>query len=310
MIKIKNLTKTYGELKAVDDVSFDVPTGQILGFLGPNGAGKTTTVRVITCFMLPTSGYVEVDGLNVFEHSLQIRKKIGYLPENAPLYSEMNVLDYLRFVMGVRGIGKDRWGQRTREIVEVCGLGSVTHRNIGELSKGFRQRVGLAQAMVHDPEILILDEPTSGLDPNQIAEIRGLVRELGKEKTVILCTHILPEVEATCGRVLIINQGKIVADGSPAQLQSSFQGKELIYLELKSAPADVQSKLSGLQNVEKVEQVGSDGEETKKLTIECTQGTDLREQLFRMAVENNWVLLEMRKEQASLEDVFRQLTTS
>ncbi len=310
MIKIKNLTKKYGELKAVDDVSFDVPTGQILGFLGPNGAGKTTTVRVITCYMLPTSGYVEVDGLNVFEHSLKIRRKIGYLPENAPLYSEMSVLDYLRFVMGIRGIAKDIWGQRTKEIVEICGLGSVMHRNIGELSKGFRQRVGLAQAMVHDPEILILDEPTSGLDPNQIAEIRGLVRELGKEKTVILCTHILPEVEATCGRVLIINQGRIVADGSPAQLQSSFQGKELIYLELKSAPADVKSKLAGLQNVEKVEQIGSDGDPVKKLTIECTQGSDLREQLFRMAVENNWVLLEMRKEQASLEDVFRQLTTS
>jgi ABC-2 type transport system ATP-binding protein len=310
MIRIKNLTKKYGDLKAVDDVSFNVPTGQILGFLGPNGAGKTTTVRIITCYMLPTSGYVEVDDLNVLEHSLEIRKKIGYLPENAPLYSEMNVLDYLRFVMGIRGIGRERWEQRTKEILEVCGLGSVMHRNIGELSKGYRQRVGLAQAMVHDPEILILDEPTSGLDPNQIAEIRGLVKELGKEKTVILCTHILPEVEATCGRVLIINQGKIVADGSPAELQSSFQGKELIYLEIKTTASDVEAKLATLQNVEKVEQIVSSGDGVKKLTVECTQGKDLREQLFRMVVENDWVLLEMRKEQASLEDVFRQLTTS
>jgi len=310
MIRINNLTKKYGDLKAVDDVSFDVPTGQILGFLGPNGAGKTTTVRIITCYMLPTSGHVEVDGLNVFEHSLEIRRKIGYLPENAPLYSEMTVLDYLRFIMGIRGIDKHRWHQRTGEIVDICGLATVINRNIGELSKGFRQRVGLAQAMVHDPEILILDEPTSGLDPNQIAEIRGLVKELGKEKTVILCTHILPEVEATCGRVLIINQGRIVADGSPAQLQSSFRGKESVYLELKTTAEDVEAKLASLECVDKVEQTSSDGDGVKKLTVECAQGTDLREKLFRMAVENNWVLLEMRREQASLEDVFRQLTTS
>ncbi len=310
MIKIKNLTKRYGELKAVDDVTFDVHTGDVLGFLGPNGAGKTTTVRIITCFLLPTSGWVEVDGLNVFEHSLEIRKKIGYLPENAPLYSEMNVLDYLHFIMGIRGIAKDRWSLRTKEIIDVCGLGPVTHRNIGELSKGFRQRVGLAQAMVHDPEVLILDEPTSGLDPNQIVEIRSLIKELGKEKTVILCTHILPEVEATCGRVLIINEGKIVADGSPAELQSSFQGKEKIYIELKAPSEDVEAKLANLENVEKVEEIASNGNGLKKFTVECATGVDLREKLFRLAVENNWVLLEMRKEQASLEDVFRQLTTS
>ena len=310
MIRVKNLTKKYGDLKAVDDVTFDVHTGEILGFLGPNGAGKTTTVRIITCYMLPTSGWVEVDGLNVSEHSLEVRKKIGYLPENAPLYSEINVLDYLHFIMGIRGIAKHRFSQRTKEIIDVCGLGSVIHRNIGELSKGFRQRVGLAQAMVHDPEILILDEPTSGLDPNQIAEIRSLIKELGKEKTVILCTHILPEVEATCGRVLIINEGKIVADGSPAELQSSFQGKEKIYIELKAPFEDVEAKLANLENVEKVEQIASNGNGKKKFTVECAKGVDLREKLFRLAVENNWALLEMRKEQASLEDVFRELTTS
>jgi ABC-2 type transport system ATP-binding protein len=309
MIQIKSLTKKYGELKAVDDVTFDVRTGEILGFLGPNGAGKTTTVRVITCYLLPTSGTVEVDGMSVLEQSLEIRKKIGYLPENAPLYSEMNVLDYLHFIMGVRGIAKGRWNQRGKEITEVCGLGPVIHRNIGELSKGFKQRVGLAQAMVHDPDILILDEPTSGLDPNQIAEIRSLIKELGKEKTVILCTHILPEVEVTCGRVLIINEGKIVADGSPTELQSSFQGKEQIYLELR-APEDVFTKLENLENVEKVEQIASNGEDLKRFNLECTKGVDLREKLFRLAVENNWVLLEMRQEQASLEDIFRQLTTS
>jgi len=310
MIRVKNLTKRYGELKAVDDISFDIHTGEILGFLGPNGAGKTTTVRVITCYLLPTSGSVEVDGLDVFEHSLEVRKKIGYLPENAPLYSEMNVLDYLHFVMGIRGIAKDRWNQRIKEIIDICGLGPVIHRNIGELSKGFNQRVGLAQAMVHDPEILILDEPTSGLDPNQIAEIRSLIKELGKEKTVILCTHILPEVEATCGRVLIINEGKVVADGSPAELQSSFQGKEQIYLELKTPAEDVETKLANVENVEKVERIKSGGDGLKKFTVECSKNVDLREELFRLAVENNWVLLEMRKEQASLEDVFRELTTS
>jgi ABC-2 type transport system ATP-binding protein len=310
MIQIKNLTKRFGELKAVDDVSVDVHTGEILGFLGPNGAGKTTTVRIVTCYMLPTSGWVQVDGLSVFEHSLEVRRKIGYLPESAPLYSEMIVSDYLGFVMSVRGIAKGRRSRRLKEITEICGLGQVIHRNIGELSKGFRQRVGLAQAMVHDPEVLILDEPTSGLDPNQIAEIRGLIKELGKEKTVVLCTHILPEVEATCGRVLIINEGRIVADGSPAELQSGFQGKERIYLELKTPSGEVQDKLASLEKVEKVEQIESNGDDMKKYTLECAQGVDLREKLFRLAVENGWVLLEMRREQASLEDVFRQLTTT
>jgi ABC-2 type transport system ATP-binding protein len=310
MIRIKNLTKKFGELKAVDDVTFDVHTGDILGFLGPNGAGKTTTVRIVTCYMFPTSGEVEVDGLNVFEHSLEIRRKIGYLPENAPLYSEMDVLDYIRFVMSVREVSKDRWNQRTKEIIDICGLGPVIHRNIGELSKGFRQRVGLAQAMVHDPEVLILDEPTSGLDPNQIAEIRSLIKELGKEKTVILCTHILPEVETTCGRVLIINEGKIVADGSPTELQSSFRGKEQIYLELKAPAEDAPDKLASLENVEKVEKLEANGERLRRFNIEYAKGVDLRERLFHLAVENNWVLLEMRQKQASLEDVFRQLTTS
>ncbi len=310
MIQVKNLTKTFGELTAVDNVSFDVHAGEILGFLGPNGAGKTTTVRIITCYMLPSSGWVEVDEQSVFEHSLEVRKKIGYLPENAPLYSEMIVSDYLHFIMGIRGIAKSSWNRRTKEMIDICGLAPVINRNIGELSKGFRQRVGLAQAMVHDPQVLILDEPTSGLDPNQIAEIRSLIKELGKEKTLILCTHILPEVEATCGRVLIINQGQIVADGSPAELQSSFQGREQIYLELKTSLEDVKDKLANLENVEKVEQISSNGDDLKKFTLECAKGVDLREKLFRLAVENGWVLLEMRKEKASLEDIFRQLTTS
>jgi ABC-2 type transport system ATP-binding protein len=310
MITVKNLTKKYGDLNAVDNVSFDVPTGEILGFLGPNGAGKTTTVRIITCYMLPTSGLVEVDGQNAREHSLEVRKKIGYLPENAPLYSDMTVLDYLHFIMGLRNIPREHFNSRTREITQICGLEQVINRNIGELSKGFKQRVGLAQAMVHDPEILILDEPTSGLDPNQIAEIRDLIKELGKQKTVILCTHILPEVEATCGRVLIINQGKIVADGTPAELQSGFQGMTRIWLELKTDSGDVLDKLLKLKNVEKATQISADDVGSKKFTIECASGLDPREDLFHLAVQNQWIVLELKKEQASLEDVFRQLTTS
>jgi len=310
MIRVKNLTKNYGELKAVDDISFEVKTGEIVGFLGPNAAGKTTTMRIITCFMPPTSGTIEVDDLNIFDNSLEIRGKIGYLPENAPLYWEMNVVEYLEFIMGLRGVGKDNFSKRKKDIIELCGLGSVTHKDIGELSKGFRQRVGLAQAMIHNPEILILDEPTIGLDPNQIVEIRNLIKQLGREKTVILSTHILPEVEATCGRVLIIHEGKIVADGTPKELQSGFEGKERIYLELKKTVENIESKLKMLEQVEKVEKVATPSVETRGFYIESDKGVDLREKLFNYSVQNNWTILEMRREQASLEQIFRLLTRS
>lgn len=310
MIKVKDLTKNYGDLKAVDDISFVVQTGDIVGFLGPNAAGKTTTMRIITCFMPPTSGTVEVDDLNIFDNSLEIRKKIGYLPENAPLYWEMNVIEYLQFIMGLRGMNGGNSNKRMKQIVDICGLGSVIHKDIGELSKGFRQRVGLAQAMIHDPEILILDEPTIGLDPNQIVEIRNLIKELGKEKTVILSTHILPEVEATCGRVLIIHEGKIVADGTAEELQSGFQGRERIYLELKNQDQEVENKLSNLDKVEKVERISLPSGETKGFHIESSKGVDLRESLFNFSVQNSWIILEMKREQASLEEIFRLLTKS
>ncbi|MCC6396317.1 MAG: ATP-binding cassette domain-containing protein, partial [Bacteroidetes bacterium] len=225
-ISVRNLTKVYGEQKAVDDISFDVNTGEILGFLGPNGAGKTTTMKILTCYMPPTMGSVQVDGLSIDEHSLEVRKKIGYLPEMNPLYHDMNVLDYLEYSAQLHGLRKGAVHHRIKEMVRVCGLESVRHKDIGEMSKGFRQRVGLAQAMIHDPEVLILDEPTSGLDPNQIVEIRNLIKELGQAKTLILSTHILSEVQATCDRVLIINEGKIVADGSPEKLQQEFHGAE------------------------------------------------------------------------------------
>jgi ABC-2 type transport system ATP-binding protein len=310
MIRVKNLIKSYGDLKAVDDISFLVRTGEIVGFLGPNAAGKTTTMRIITCFMPPTSGTVEVDDLNIFENSLEIRHKIGYLPENAPLYWEMNVLEYLKFIMGLRGMGDGNSNRRMKQIIDICGLGSVIHKDIGELSKGFRQRVGLAQAMIHDPEILILDEPTIGLDPNQIVEIRNLIKELGKEKTVILSTHILPEVEATCGRVLIIHEGKIVADGTAEELQTGFQGKEKIYLELKNPDEQTEDKLKAFDQVEKVERVSLPSGQIKGFNIESSKGVDLREKLFNFSVQNNWTLLELRREQASLEEIFRLLTKS
>ena len=310
MIRVKNLIKSYGDLKAVDDISFLVRTGEIVGFLGPNAAGKTTTMRIITCFMPPTSGTVEVDDLNIFENSLEIRHKIGYLPENAPLYWEMNVLEYLKFIMGLRGMGDGNSNRRMKQIIDICGLGSVIHKDIGELSKGFRQRVGLAQAMIHDPEILILDEPTIGLDPNQIVEIRNLIKELGKEKTVILSTHILPEVEATCGRVLIIHEGKIVADGTAEELQSGFQGMEKIYLELKNPDEEMENKLKAFDQVEKVQRVSLPSGQIRGFNIESSKGVDLRENLFNLSVQNNWTILEMKREQASLEEIFRLLTKS
>ena len=232
-IIVENLTKQYGPQKAVDDISFKVDTGEILGFLGPNGAGKTTTMKIITCFMAPTNGDVKVNDVSIHSNQEEIKRKIGYLPENNPLYYDMPVLEYLDFVGELQGIEKNKIQNRIAEMVHVCGLNDEKHKKIGELSKGYRQRVGLAQAMIHDPEILILDEPTTGLDPNQIIEIRKLIRHIGKEKTVILSTHILPEVEATCDRILIINKGKIVADGTSETLRKQAQGNEMLRIEIQ-----------------------------------------------------------------------------
>ena len=228
MIQLSQVSKSYSGVKAVDNITLSIPSGQILGFLGPNGAGKTTTMRMITCYMPPTSGTITVDGLDVGEQSLEVRRKIGYLPEMAPVYQDMNVLDYLDYVSDLRRIPDDKRKARIREIVAHCGLEAVLHKDVGQLSKGYRQRVGLAQAMVHDPDILVLDEPTAGLDPNQIAEIRMLIKELGREKTVILSTHILSEVQATCSRIVIINQGRIVADDTPEGLQAGAEGRSVL----------------------------------------------------------------------------------
>ncbi len=306
MIEVRNLTKKYGEFVAVDDISFSVPTGQVLGFLGPNGAGKTTTVRILTCYMPPTSGAVTIDGNDVVEQSMEVRRKIGYLPESAPLYTEMDVIEYLEFVLALRGGGNGDRSKRIRHVVEMCGLGDVIAKNISELSKGYKQRVGLAQAMIHDPEILVLDEPTVGLDPNQIVEIRNLIKMLGREKTVVLCTHILPEVEATCDHVMIINKGKIVANGTPDSLQRSLAGKAVIRLEINQSPETIRPVLMEIEGIEAVKATHQDG--TSKCEVVCRQGSDPREAIFHKAVGANWVLLEMSQEVSSLEDVFREMT--
>ena len=310
MITITNLTKNYGTLNAVDDITFEVEAGEILGFLGPNAAGKTTTMKIITCYMPPTSGTVEVGDLNVFDHSLEIRRMIGYMPEDNPLYPDMNTLDYLQFVSELRGIPTSDRSKRLKHIIEICGVGDVLHQDIGELSKGFRQRVGLARAMVHDPEILVLDEPTVGLDPNQIVEIRNLIKELGKEKTVILSTHILPEVQATCDRVIIIHEGKLVADGTPEELQSSFQGQEIVHILLKAPEDDAAATMNSLENVSKVEEKEVEAGGLRRFAVESQSGVDVRESLFHLAVEKKWTILEMHREQASLENIFRELTKS
>lgn len=231
MIRIKKLTKLYGNFVALDSVSFNVNNGEILGFLGPNGAGKSTTMKIITCFMPPTSGIVEVDDLNIYEHSMEIRRKIGYLPETNPLYYNMYVLDYLNFIAEIRKIPGAKRKERLEYVIQTCGLSAVLAKDIGTLSRGYRQRVGLAQTLIHDPDILILDEPTLGLDPNQIIEITDLIKEIGKEKTVMVSTHILPWVQSTCDRVVIINHGKIIADGSFEQFRSKYPNPEEVTLE-------------------------------------------------------------------------------
>ncbi|RMH71665.1 MAG: ATP-binding cassette domain-containing protein [Gemmatimonadetes bacterium] len=311
MIEVESLVKAYGTQKAVNNVTFSVPKGQILGFLGPNGAGKTTTMRVLTGYLAPTSGSASIAGYDVVTQSLEARRKVGYLPESAPLYPDMNVVDYLQFVAEIRQINGSARRDRIREMVEVCGLEEVIQKDIGQLSKGYRQRVGLAQAMIHHPDVLILDEPTSGLDPNQIVEIRSLIREIGREHTVILSTHILPEVQATCDRVLIINRGQLVADGTPEELQAAAQGAERVRIEAKiSSPDDAVEALRELEAVESVKWVSDANAEVAAFEIEAEKGSDIRESIFHLAVDKGWVLLEMHRDQVSLESVFHNLTQS
>ncbi len=312
-VTVNNLTKYYGSTQAINDITFSVDTGEILGFLGPNGAGKTTTMKIITCFIPPNNGIVEIDGYNIFEHSLEVRRKIGYLPEHNPLYPEMNVVEYLEFSARLHNISRNSINPRLKTMIEVCGLGDVRHKDIGELSKGYRQRVGLAQAMIHDPDVLILDEPTSGLDPNQIMEIRNLIKTIGMAKTVILSTHILSEVQATCSRVIIINKGEIIADSTTDKLREEFRGSEIITLLLKGDNRDPINELipiiKKLNMVESVEFCGTENN-ANKFIITSPKGSDIRENLFQFVVNNSLILLEMHRSVVSLEEVFHTLTST
>ncbi|MBI9071748.1 MAG: ATP-binding cassette domain-containing protein [Melioribacteraceae bacterium] len=308
-IVVKNLTKMYDTQRAVDNISFEVKTGEILGFLGPNGAGKTTTMKILTCYMAPTDGDATLQNLSILDDADQVKKKIGYLPESNPLYTDMEVLDYLEFVAELQGVPSNLIQQRIIEMVRLCGLDKEKHKKINELSKGYKQRVGLAQAMIHDPEILILDEPTTGLDPNQIVEIRKLIRELGREKTVILSTHILPEVEATCDRILIINNGKIVADGTPETLRKQAQGQEILKVEI--AKAENRDKvITELQSIESVASVIPTDNGSFSFIIDSKDNISSREAIFNLCVKNNWVLNQMTPIETKLEDIFRDLTTN
>ncbi len=307
MISVRNLSKSFGHTVAVNDISFDVARGEILGFLGPNGAGKTTTMRILTCFLSADQGEVRVAGHDVFADSLEVRKALGYLPENNPLYLDLEVEEYLRFVAAVRRLPPGETGSRVKEMVEVCGLGDVRGKLVGELSKGFRQRVGLAQTLIHDPAILVLDEPTVGLDPNQIIEIRELIRRIGREKTVILSSHILPEVEATCGRVLIIHQGVIAGQGSPTELAAGARGGGIVHLVVRGPAEEVKEVLGGVPGVE---ELGADdeGEGLVRCRAACSPGADCREELAAAVAARGWGLRELQFERVTLEKVFQELT--
>jgi len=305
-IVVENLTKTYGIQKAVDNISFRVKTGEILGFLGPNGAGKTTTMKIITSFLQPNGGNVLIGDKSVIEQAQEIKKHIGYLPENNPLYKEMPVLDYLRFVAELNGVPKTKINERLLEMVNVCGLEVEKHKKIEELSKGYQQRVGLAQALIHDPDILILDEPTTGLDPNQIIEIRELIKKIGRSKTVILSSHILAEVEATCDRIMIINKGKIVADGTANDLRKRSQGKEISHIEIEGGERD--SIFKALSELPTIEVVDFASDDSLQFEIQSKENESSRKAIFELCVQNSWYLTQLTPIETKLEDIFRELT--
>lgn len=299
-VTVSNLVKTYGTQNALDGISFSANSGEILGFLGPNGAGKTTTMKILTCYLSQTSGDASVCGHDVVTDSLAVRRQVGYLPEHNPLYKDMYVREYLQFAARANQVNNS--SARIAEMIEVTGLGREAHKQIGALSKGYRQRVGLAQAMLHDPQVLILDEPTSGLDPNQLAEIRQLIKSLGKEKTVILSTHIMQEVQALCDRVIIIDRGNLVADDPIANLTNRLSGTSSLLVSFDQAPN--LKKLAAIKGIDRIET--NPGEYTYRLFLK--DQTDPRGEVFRFAVDNKLVLLGLQREEGSVEDVFRALT--
>jgi len=309
VIEVEHLSKVYNGRKAIDDISFNVGKGEVLGFLGPNGAGKTTTMRILTCYMPSTEGTARIAGFDVFEESMEVRKRIGYLPENPPIYPEMSVRSYLGFVAKIKGTPSGDLKKQVEKVIDECSLDDVTERIVGRLSKGYKQRVGLAQALLNDPEVLILDEPTIGLDPKQIHEVRSLIRSLASTRTVILSTHILPEVSMTCNRVVIINQGKVVAMDTPEGLAAQMKGAERIALVVDGPAEAIMEKIRGIDGVLSVQDSETGGNTPPSFNVECRLNTDLRPILASTVVSEGWGLLEMRGVSLSLEDVFINLTT-
>lgn len=307
-ISIENLSKSYGPQVAVDNISFRVKTGEILGFLGPNGAGKTTAMKIITCYFAPTSGSVKVGDYSIDQHPQEIKEHVGYLPEFNVLYPDMFIIDYLKFIARLHGIPKDKIPERVREMIQLCGLDKEKHKKIGELSKGYKQRVGIAQAMIHDPEVLILDEPTEGLDPNQIVEIRELIKKLGREKTVVLSSHILAEVEATCDRFLIINNGQIVGDGTAEELKKDTQRQEMLRLAVEEGTRnEIYNALSALETVEEVDMPDEDGA-GNIFQVKSKPDQSSKKAIFDMCVNKGWYISELTPVETKLEDIFRNLT--
>ena len=307
MIEVQSIVKRYGATVAVNNVSFRVDRGEILGFLGPNGAGKSTTLKILTCFIVADSGKVSVDGHDVLEESLEVRRRIGYLPENTPLYPDMRVEDYLEFISRIRQIPPTQKHARLDHVIQTTGIERMLKKNIGHLSKGYRQRVGLAQAMIHDPPILIMDEPTAGLDPHQIIEMRELIKELGKTKTILFSSHILQEISAICSRIIIIKEGRIIADGTPKGLQERAAGGSVYRVSIQGPAEAVQLKLSavsGVQSAKLVEQAGGFGQ----YLVHVSDGKDLGPEIFRTAKESGWTLSRLDEVSRTLEDVYLQLT--
>ncbi|MDX1681130.1 MAG: ATP-binding cassette domain-containing protein [Akkermansiaceae bacterium] len=307
MIEVRHLTKRYARHAAVNDISFEVEPGEIVGFLGPNGAGKTTTLRMLTGYLPPTSGNARIAGHDIFHESLSARRKIGYMPENVPLYDDMRVKEYLRFRAQLKGLSGSHFRTRVGDVIETCGLKSVRRKMIKTLSKGYRQRLGLADALVHEPELLILDEPTNGLDPNQIRHIRGLIKRLADSHTVLISTHILHEVEMTCNRVIIIDGGKIKASDTPTNLTQQMRTAGRIQLELK---ADLKTAKKALASLKKVKKVVGEAQEDgwNQYTVWVDSGTDARERMAALAAKENWPLRSLFRQEANLEDVFVELT--
>lgn len=316
MIQASNLSKRFGSTRALDKVSFEVKQGEVVGFLGPNGAGKSTTMRILTCFLAPTTGTAKVGGIDVFDDPLAVRSKIGYLPQRAPLYTDMVVSDYLKFVADIRGLDASQFKKAMKNIIDVCGLAQVLNKDIATLSHGYRQRVGLGQALLHDPKILILDEPTADLDPNEKAEVIRYIQEIGRDRTVLLSTHNLQEAEEACARAIIVSKGRVVADGALEDIRARAGSvRYVVSVDErsgeggKSAPkfAEIETALSSLSGIKRVRELPTD-EREHRIELSGAQDGDLRAEIFRLTVDKGWTLLELRRDAQSLDAVFRELT--